>query len=111
MSPGLSLPAKASSLISPQGPADRDGARLTVAVVAGRLSPAGHRAPGTGRRAARVRRFRGSQWLADWQGCGATPLPLAIGLCLGCEVYLLGRRALAALNSPKIPATETRSTP
>src|SRR5690606_21459492 len=74
--PGFRLPAKASSLISPQGPADLDGARLTVAVVAGRLSPAGHRA-------ARVRRFRGSQWLADWQGCGATSLPLAIGLYLG----------------------------
>ncbi len=71
MSPGLRLPAKASSLIWPQGPADLDVARLTVAVVAGRLSPAGHRA-------ARVRRFRGSQWLADWQGCGATPLPLPL---------------------------------
>jgi hypothetical protein len=41
----------------------------------------------------------------------AALLNATIGLCLGCEVYLLGRRALAAPNSPKIPATQTRSTP
>jgi hypothetical protein len=41
----------------------------------------------------------------------AALLNATIGLCLGCEVYLLGRRALAATNSPKIPATQTRSTP
>jgi hypothetical protein len=41
----------------------------------------------------------------------AALLNATIGLCLGCEVYLLGRRALAVPNSPKIPATQTRSTP
>jgi len=41
----------------------------------------------------------------------AALLNATIGLCLGCEVYLLGRRALAVPNSPKIPATPTRSTP
>ena len=41
----------------------------------------------------------------------AALLNATIGLCLGCEVYLLGRRALAAPHSPKIPATQTRSTP
>ena len=40
----------------------------------------------------------------------AALLNATIGLCLGCEAYLLGRRLLAATNSPKIPATETRST-
>jgi hypothetical protein len=40
----------------------------------------------------------------------AALLNAAIGLCLGCELYLLGRRALAALNPTKIPATGTRST-
>jgi len=41
----------------------------------------------------------------------AALLNATIGLCLGCEVYLLGRRALAAPHSPQIPATPTRSTP
>ena len=41
----------------------------------------------------------------------AALLNATIGLCLGCEVYLLGRRALTVPNSPKIPATQTRSTP
>ena len=41
----------------------------------------------------------------------AALLNATIGLCLGCEVYLLGRRVLAAPHSPKIPATPTRSTP
>ena len=41
----------------------------------------------------------------------AALLNATIGLCLGCEVYLLGRRALAVPNPPKIPATQTRSTP
>ena len=41
----------------------------------------------------------------------AALLNATIGLCLGCEVYLLGRRVLAAPNSPKIPATQTRSIP
>jgi hypothetical protein len=41
----------------------------------------------------------------------AALLNATIGLCLGCEVYLLGWRALAVPNSPKIPATQTRSTP
>jgi len=41
----------------------------------------------------------------------AALLNATIGLCLGCEVYLLGRRALAVPHSPKIPATQTRSTP
>jgi hypothetical protein len=41
----------------------------------------------------------------------AALLNAAIGLCLGCEVYLLGQRVLAVPNSPKIPATPTRSTP
>jgi hypothetical protein len=41
----------------------------------------------------------------------AALLNATIGLCLGCEAYLLGRRSLAAVYSPKIPATETRSTP
>ena len=41
----------------------------------------------------------------------AALLNATIGLCLGCEVYLLGRRALAVPNSPKIPAQQTRSTP
>ena len=41
----------------------------------------------------------------------AALLNATIGLCLGCEVYLLGRRVLAVRNSPKIPATSTRSTP
>ena len=40
----------------------------------------------------------------------AALLNATIGLCLGCEAYLLGRRLLAAANSPKIPATESRST-
>jgi len=40
----------------------------------------------------------------------AALLNATIGLCLGCELYLLGRRALAALNPTKIPATRTRST-
>ena len=40
----------------------------------------------------------------------AALLNATIGLCLGCEAYLIGRRLLAATNSPKIPATETRST-
>jgi hypothetical protein len=40
----------------------------------------------------------------------AALLNATIGLCLGCEAYLLGRRLLAATNSPKIPVTETRST-
>ena len=41
----------------------------------------------------------------------AALLNATIGLCLGCEVYLLGRRALAVPQSSKIPATQTRSTP
>jgi hypothetical protein len=41
----------------------------------------------------------------------AALLNATIGLCLGCEVYLLGRRALAVPSSSKIPATQTRSTP
>ena len=41
----------------------------------------------------------------------AALLNATIGLCLGCEVYLLGRRTLAAPQSSKIPATQTRSTP
>ena len=41
----------------------------------------------------------------------AALLNATIGLCLGCEVYLLGRRALAIPQSSKIPATQTRSTP
>jgi len=41
----------------------------------------------------------------------AALLNATIGLCLGCEVYLLGRRALAVPHSPKIPATQPRSTP
>jgi len=41
----------------------------------------------------------------------AALLNATIGLCLGCEVYLLGRRALAVPNSSKIPATQARSTP
>ena len=41
----------------------------------------------------------------------AALLNATIGLCLGCEVYLLGRRALAVPHSSKIPATQTRSTP
>jgi len=41
----------------------------------------------------------------------AALLNATIGLCLGCEVYLLGWRALAAPQSSKIPATQTRSTP
>jgi hypothetical protein len=40
----------------------------------------------------------------------AALLNATIGLCLGCEVYLLGRRVLAPTSSPKIPATHTRST-
>jgi len=36
----------------------------------------------------------------------AALLNATIGFCLGCEVYLLGRRALAARNSVKIPALE-----
>ena len=40
----------------------------------------------------------------------AALLNATIGLCLGCEVYLLGRRALASPHSPQIPATPTRST-
>ena len=41
----------------------------------------------------------------------AALLNATIGLCLGCEVYLLGRRALTVPQSSKIPATQTRSTP
>ncbi len=41
----------------------------------------------------------------------AALLNATIGLGLGCEVYLLGRRALAVPQSSKIPATQTRSTP
>ena len=41
----------------------------------------------------------------------AALLNATIGLCVGCEVYLLGRRALAVPQSSKIPATQTRSTP
>jgi hypothetical protein len=41
----------------------------------------------------------------------AALLNATIGLCLGCEAYLLGRRALAVPHSAKIPATPTRSTP
>ena len=44
----------------------------------------------------------------------AALLNATIGLCLGCEAYLLGRRALDRLNPTtnptKIPATGTRST-
>ncbi len=42
----------------------------------------------------------------------AALLNATIGLCLGCEVYLLGRRALASVSPPdtsKFTATGTRS--
>ena len=46
----------------------------------------------------------------------AALLNATVGLCLGCEVYLLGRRALARLPSTtrtttRIPATGSRTTP
>jgi hypothetical protein len=42
----------------------------------------------------------------------AALLNAAIGLCLGCEAYLLGRRAHARLRTTTpIPATGSRSTP
>ena len=41
----------------------------------------------------------------------AALLNATIGLCLGCEVYLLGRRALAVPTHRRSPLHNTRSTP
>ena len=101
-------------------------AALFRAVVRPRLGAAGSpRGPGAaavrpGRRAwcSRSWRSSGSSSGATTLGYVATGFALVaallnatIGLCLGCEVYLLGRRALAVPSSSKIPATQTRSTP
>jgi hypothetical protein len=48
-------------------------------------------------------------YLAIGAALAAALLNATIGLCLGCELYLLGRRALAATNPPKFTATEARS--
>jgi hypothetical protein len=40
----------------------------------------------------------------------AALLNATIGLCLGCEVYLLARRVLTTPHSRQFPARETRST-
>jgi len=40
----------------------------------------------------------------------AALLNATIGLCLGCEVYLLARRVLTTPDRPQFPATETRIT-